>query len=97
MFFLCQAEDGIRAYKVTGVQTCALPICERAPGPEGIARLRYAETGELIGRRVVKNHMPGPIASGLPDVKADLIRSEERRVGKEWKTMGTRCADQTEI
>src|SRR5205807_7116035 len=25
--FLFQAEDGIRAYKVTGVQTCALPIC----------------------------------------------------------------------
>src|ERR1039457_7458853 len=25
-FFLCQAEDGIRDYKVTGVQTCALPI-----------------------------------------------------------------------
>src|SRR5256885_11009217 len=23
---LCQAEDGIRYYKVTGVQTCALPI-----------------------------------------------------------------------
>src|SRR5205807_4282555 len=23
---LCQAEDGIRDYKVTGVQTCALPI-----------------------------------------------------------------------
>src|SRR5256885_5800062 len=26
MFFF-QAEDGIRDYKVTGVQTCALPIC----------------------------------------------------------------------
>src|SRR5256885_8652854 len=25
-FFLFQAEDGIRDYKVTGVQTCALPI-----------------------------------------------------------------------
>src|ERR1039457_450862 len=25
LFF--QAEDGIRDYKVTGVQTCALPIC----------------------------------------------------------------------
>src|SRR5256885_12233347 len=25
-FFFCQAEDGIRDYKVTGVQTCALPI-----------------------------------------------------------------------
>src|SRR5256885_10462209 len=28
LFFFCQAEDGIRDYKVTGVQTCALPICE---------------------------------------------------------------------
>src|SRR5688500_20209154 len=26
MFLLFQAEDGIRDYKVTGVQTCALPI-----------------------------------------------------------------------
>jgi len=29
--FFFQAEDGIRDYKVTGVQTCALPIF-----PEGI-------------------------------------------------------------
>src|ERR1022692_4980029 len=28
-FFFFQAEDGIRDYKVTGVQTCALPIWER--------------------------------------------------------------------
>src|SRR5256885_10683716 len=28
VFFFFQAEDGIRDYKVTGVQTCALPICE---------------------------------------------------------------------
>ena len=27
-FFFIQAEDGIRVYKVTGVQTCALPICQ---------------------------------------------------------------------
>src|SRR5688500_20194993 len=26
LIFLFQAEDGIRDYKVTGVQTCALPI-----------------------------------------------------------------------
>src|SRR5690606_40735894 len=26
-FFFFQAEDGIRAFHVTGVQTCALPIC----------------------------------------------------------------------
>src|SRR3954463_2569015 len=26
-YFFFQAEDGIRDYRVTGVQTCALPIC----------------------------------------------------------------------
>src|SRR3989454_9320859 len=31
--FFFQAEDGIRDYKVTGVQTCALPISE-AVGPK---------------------------------------------------------------
>src|SRR2546430_12679115 len=30
--FFFQAEDGIRDLTVTGVQTCALPICRRAPG-----------------------------------------------------------------
>src|SRR5208283_5712138 len=30
-FFFFQAEDGIRDRDVTGVQTCALPIC--GPGP----------------------------------------------------------------
>ena len=30
-FFFFQAEDGIRDYKVTGVQTCALPILQASP------------------------------------------------------------------
>src|SRR5256885_16396034 len=30
MIFFFQAEDGIRDYKVTGVQTCALPILTNA-------------------------------------------------------------------
>src|SRR5438876_5432926 len=29
-FFFFQAEDGIRDGRVTGVQTCALPICNNA-------------------------------------------------------------------
>src|SRR5256885_4233967 len=37
--FFFQAEDGIRDYKVTGVQTCALPIfdacCAKIRCPEG--------------------------------------------------------------
>src|SRR5687767_13438279 len=36
-FFFFQAEDGIRDKLVTGVQTCALPIC-RAFGVGGITR-----------------------------------------------------------
>ena len=33
VFFFFQAEDGIRDWSVTGVQTCALPICDEAfPG-----------------------------------------------------------------
>src|SRR5579875_4057343 len=31
-FFFFQAEDGIRDHCVTGVQTCALPICTASPG-----------------------------------------------------------------
>src|SRR2546426_3527897 len=33
-FFFFQAEDGIRDYKVTGVQTCALPISADARGAQ---------------------------------------------------------------
>src|SRR2546426_6994946 len=35
MFFFFQAEDGIRDYKVTGVQTCALPISARSASTVG--------------------------------------------------------------
>src|SRR5256885_7644121 len=40
VFFFFQAEDGIGDYKVTGVQTCALPICPGTPSsyPAGGAR-----------------------------------------------------------
>src|SRR6266542_5258619 len=47
-FFFFQAEDGIRGATVTGVQTCALPICPRAGKPVRIlltvdAHVRSAE------------------------------------------------------
>src|SRR5690606_40777440 len=34
-FFFFQAEDGIRDFHVTGVQTCALPICRYFQRDEG--------------------------------------------------------------
>src|SRR5688500_20368799 len=36
MLFLFQAEDGKRDYKVTGVQTCALPIWTFTLHPSGL-------------------------------------------------------------
>src|SRR5256885_2707149 len=46
-FFFFQAEDGIRDYKVTGVQTCALPIWPilRSFLGEPAVRARYALAG----------------------------------------------------
>src|SRR6266446_9268303 len=42
-FFFFQAEDGIRDYKVTGVQTCALPIS----GPQlWIRRYRHGDADQ---------------------------------------------------
>src|SRR5690348_5957448 len=69
--FSFPAEDGIRDGRVTGVQTCALPICSATPSlrvpatpmstaPAGTSRLR----------------------SG----RAEPTRSEERRVGKEGQS-----------
>src|ERR1022692_5162340 len=48
-FFFFQAEDGIRDYKVTGVQTCALPICGDDPAPIGAIDLFH-------GLRCVRGH-----------------------------------------
>src|SRR5690606_30607896 len=38
LFFFFQAEDGIRDFHVTGVQTCALPIWSPVPVPRRAAR-----------------------------------------------------------
>src|SRR5699024_12073140 len=51
IFFFFQAEDGIRDRNVTGVQTCALPICGETPCsinhlPAGVS-LPIAPAGEM--------------------------------------------------
>src|SRR5438876_1374193 len=40
--FFFQAVDGIRDGRVTGVQTCALPICLDLPGLDGQERILFA-------------------------------------------------------
>src|SRR5690625_2133068 len=46
--FFFQAEDGIRAGHVTGVQTCALPICRRS---RGVVRAPVDRSAAATGRR----------------------------------------------
>src|SRR5256885_9195236 len=54
-FFFFQAEDGIRDYKVTGVQTCALPIFERVRRrhAEQDRRERQTEEGVTMAARIL--------------------------------------------
>src|SRR5438093_12652150 len=65
--FFFQAEDGIRDWSVTGVQTCALPIWPRDGEHHAVVRLQ-------------------PVA---PVDERALVRSEERRVGKECRCRWT--------
>src|SRR3989449_8760700 len=60
-FFFFQAEDGIRDVAVTGVQTCALPICYGDRRPVLAARARLGLGGRKRGLAV---HVP-PLAGQL--------------------------------
>src|SRR3989454_4144020 len=61
-FFFFQAEDGIRDYKVTGVQTCALPIswpaAPQAIGPRPRAAARAARADGRADRAVLSPRSP---------------------------------------
>src|SRR5256885_11601833 len=92
LFF--QAEDGIRDYKVTGVQTCALPILLNcittsitlnATASSGAALLwsggqtTASITVSAAGTYTVR-------ATAANGCTASDTRSEERRVGKECRS-----------
>src|SRR5690606_40739264 len=55
--FFCQAEDGIRDFHVTGVQTCALPIWltfGRSPGEREMPLLQEQAWEMLIARHAIE-------------------------------------------
>src|SRR6266487_5460541 len=56
VFFFFQAEDGIRDGRVTGVQTCALPISERAQTEEAIRALATGRPTRLSDVRRLDRH-----------------------------------------
>src|SRR5262249_57610412 len=85
---LCvEAEGGIRDWSVTGVQTCALPICHvyfdvvALPVAREIAlRVLEIDVAALVAVRA----RDAPREGARPGVH----RSEERRVGKERRCGG---------
>src|SRR5437016_10523304 len=90
VLFFFQAEDGIRDWSVTGVQTCALPISfSETDFTEDLQKfdvptlIMHGDDDQIV-----------PIgASAMLSSKiiqgATLKRSEERRVGKECRSRWT--------
>src|SRR5258706_11103542 len=89
--FFFQAEDGIRYWSVTGVQTCALPIFLEQTQQFGLDF--QGQLPDLIQKQGAAMGQ-GDLAQGFADgsgecafdVAEEFTRSEERRVGKECRS-----------
>src|SRR5690606_40902028 len=101
-----QAEDGIRVFHVTGVQTCALPILEL--NPDFFKELDAGQNPELLyigcsDSRVTAEDLMGlgpgevfvhrNIANMVISIDLNVmsVRSEERRVGKQRRVDLAAC------
>src|SRR2546430_10152695 len=92
LFVFFQAEDGIRDLTVTGVQTCALPIC----GPLSQRSTRHADQNRCDRKKGSANVETHSSSSSSPcfspktcltvEKAMGTSRSEERRVGKECRS-----------
>src|SRR5256885_6185053 len=94
LFLFFQAEDGIRDYKVTGVQTCALPILIIPARPYRPKDKSRAELTVLLVCRWILARLRHQRFYSLEELNAAIRpllielneRSEERRVGKECRS-----------
>src|SRR5690606_40975172 len=97
-----QAEDGIRDFHVTGVQTCALPILRSAEGSsprQSTAVVRDGQGSTRAERARGRTARRRPVGKGARAAQRhsgnvrragyEKFRSEERRVGKERSTRWT--------
>src|SRR5207245_5788572 len=78
-YFFFQAEDGIRDATVTGVQTCALPISR----PIQLDGEPWGDTP--FETRLLPHALPILVDRASAPPGEGRGRSEERRVGKEWR------------
>src|SRR5256885_4582560 len=89
VFFFFQAEDGIRDYKVTGVQTCALPISTFFANTVGymLSTVLPIRAGDVARPALLARRTNVRFAGALGTVLTErILRSEERRVGKECRS-----------
>src|SRR5690606_40749497 len=80
--FFFQAEDGIRDFHVTGVQTCALPICPTCPHRR--ARARGGRSRRRARRRCRRRRgLPGLRRRNRPTGSSGrLRRPRPRQIGR---------------
>src|SRR5690606_40268817 len=98
--FFLQAEDGIRDFHVTGVQTCALPIYALTGSDVEViedfsiaSRQRIRDeiddqVAQFLARGGKINEIPANVTADPPK-KPSPDRSEERRVGKDYSVLWT--------
>src|SRR5687767_15561469 len=100
-FFFFQAEDGIRDKLVTGVQTCALPILTRhvslrmmfgsrqTQASDQPSLSTHRQSGAFTMQQFTDSGKLLSVTSSLNHCSANcqlvVLRSEERRVGKECR------------
>src|SRR5207248_7660604 len=85
--FFFQAEDGIRDRTVTGVQTCALPISPEPIEDRPDYSIKTPPLRDWKFDLTIKTKDPFSIRGNLANGNAIVDRSEERRVGKECRSL----------
>src|SRR5690606_39563815 len=86
--FFFQAEDGIRYFHVTGVQTCALPICPGTPAarleddtPEAVKKERL----QILQARIIEQARrisEGMVGTRQRILVSGLSRKDEFEIGR---------------
>src|SRR5262249_56624914 len=92
-FFFFQAEDGIRDWSVTGVQTCALPICHPTVSlPSDVCAFALQSLLSVDPTQTSNPFIsPARLENNQFIVRQfEKDRSEERRVGKECRARWAR-------
>src|SRR3989442_11274024 len=88
MFVFFQAEDGIRDADVTGVQTCALPICRRASALAGAADAEARrQAARALGERGAMEDIPR-LARALRDADPLVRTFAESALWQGWRRPG---------